>query len=140
MPVTSQNWNLRLTAGADVNAANARETASTSSLAANTGSLLLGKDAGQAVPTSNAPGTAALTRLAINPTNNTAISGTPTASNRFQVIRTGTGDIEINAGRDPQFLNQFATIYGWCNRACGDNDFHRRRFCSAKRIRLSPTK
>jgi hypothetical protein len=115
VPVNSQSWNLRLTSGADVAAANVRQTSTLTSLAANAGSLLLGKDAGQAVPTSSgansAPGTNALTRLAINPSNNTATTGTPTATNRFQVIRTGTGDIEINAGRDVQLLNQFATIY-----------------------------
>jgi len=78
--------------------------------------VLLGKDAGLAIPTSVSPnnispGTEALTRLAINPTNNTATTGTPTASNRFQVIRTGTGNIEIFAAKDVQLLNQFATIY-----------------------------
>jgi filamentous hemagglutinin len=78
-------------------------------------SLLLGKDAGQAVPSSissnTSPGPNALTRLAINPSNNTATTGTPTASNRFQVIRTGTGDISINTAADVELLNQFATIY-----------------------------
>jgi filamentous hemagglutinin len=115
VPVNSQSWNLRLTSGADLNAANFRETRTLNSLASNAGSLLLGKDAGQAIPTTSgvnsAPGNNALTRFAINPTANTATSGTPTVTNRFQVIRTGTGDIEINAGRDVRLLNQFATIY-----------------------------
>lgn len=78
-------------------------------------SLLLGKDAGQALPTStptnNSPGVEALTRLAINPANNTATTGSPTASNRFQVIRSGTGGIDIYAAGDAKLLNQFATIY-----------------------------
>ena len=30
---------------------------------------------------------------------------------RFEIVRTGTGDIEIAAGRDVQLRNQFATIY-----------------------------
>jgi filamentous hemagglutinin family protein len=114
-PVNSQSWNFRLTSGADINAANFRQTVALGSLTPNSGSLLLGKDAGQAIPTSSgansSPGTNALTRLAINPENNIATTGTPTATNRFQVIRTGTGDIEVNAGRDVQLLNQFATIY-----------------------------
>ena len=75
-------------------------------------SLLLGKDAGLAIPSSvggnTTPGLTALTRLAINPTNGTNAS---TTSNRFQVIRTGSGDIDIVAGLDVQLLNQFATIY-----------------------------
>ncbi|MBK8039984.1 MAG: filamentous hemagglutinin family protein [Verrucomicrobiaceae bacterium] len=109
VPVNSQSWNLRLTSGSDVNAANFRNTAALTALGANAGSLLLGKDAGQGTP--NTVGTNATTRLAINNTGNTATSGAPTAANRFQVIRTGTGDIEINAGRDVRLLNQFATIY-----------------------------
>ncbi len=108
LPVNSQSWNYRLSAGADVSATNFRETT-------NPGSLLLGKDAAQAIPTSAgsnpSPGLSALTRLAINPSNNAATTGSPTVSNRFQVIRTGTGDIEISAGQDVQLLNQFATIY-----------------------------
>lgn len=110
VPVNSQSWNYRLTAGADITAASHRAVSTS-----GTGSLLLGKDAGQAIPTSagsnSAPGNDALTRLAINPANNTATSGAPTASNLFQVIRTGTGDIDVSAGQDVQLLNQFATIY-----------------------------
>ena len=32
-------------------------------------------------------------------------------STRFQVIRTGSGDIDISASQDVKLLNQFATIY-----------------------------
>jgi hypothetical protein len=75
-------------------------------------SLLLGKDAGLAIPISNGgnttPGLTALTRLAINPNN---FTGATNGANRFQVIRTGSGDIDIVAGLDVQLLNQFATIY-----------------------------
>jgi filamentous hemagglutinin len=70
-------------------------------------SLVLGKNGGQAIPSSG-PGSTALTRLAINPTNGTNVA---TTSNLFQVIRTGTGDINIFVGKDVQLLNQFATIY-----------------------------
>lgn len=75
-------------------------------------SLLLGKDAGLAIPNSvggnTTPGLTALTRLAINPNN---FTGATNGANRFQVIRTGSGDIDIVAGLDVQLLNQFATIY-----------------------------
>lgn len=112
LPVNVQSWSYRMAAGADFSAVNFREVVALPNLAANTGSLLLGKDAGQAVPnsagTNTSPGENALTRLAINPTNGTNVN---TTSNRFQVIRTGTGDIEIFTGRDVQLLNQFATIY-----------------------------
>ncbi|MCX6840445.1 MAG: filamentous hemagglutinin family protein [Verrucomicrobia bacterium] len=115
LPVNTQSWNYRMAAGADFSAVNFREVTPLAGLGAGTGSLLLGKDAGQAIPATaginSAPGTNALTRLAINPTNNTATTGSPNATNRFQVIRTGTGEIEIFSGRDVQLLNQFATIY-----------------------------
>lgn len=106
LPVNVQSWSYRMAAGADFSAVNFREVRSLETLAANTGSLLLGKDAGQAIPTTL--GDNALTRLVINPTNGTNVN---TTANRFQVIRTGTGDIEIFTGRDVQLLNQFATIY-----------------------------
>ena len=70
-------------------------------------SLLLGKNAVDAIGGNTSGGVNALTRLAINPTGSTAA----TASNFFQVIRTGTGDIDIYASKDVQLLNQFATIY-----------------------------
>lgn len=112
LPRNSQSWNLRLTAGADLSAASARTVTPLDALAGESGSLLLGKNAYQAVPVTIggniSPGLEALTRLAINPSNGTSAT---TTSNRFQVIRTGTGDIEITAGRDVQLLNQFATIY-----------------------------
>ncbi len=109
-PLNTQSWSYRMSAGSDFSSANFRKVLSS-------GSLLLGKDAGLAVPssglnnTNTSPGTEALTRLAINPSNNTATTGTPTASNRFQVIRSGTGNIEIFTGADVRLLNQFATIY-----------------------------
>ncbi len=106
LPVNVQSWSYRMAAGADFSAVNFREVRSLEALAANTGSLLLGKDAGQAVPTTL--GENALTRLVINPANGTNVN---TTANRFQVIRTGTGDIEILTGRDVRLLNQFATIY-----------------------------
>ena len=111
LPENTQSWSMRLTSGADVAAANVRETRALTALGSSSGSLLLGKDAGQARTSVTTSGANALTRLAINPNNSTATTGNPTTSNRFQVIRTGTGDIEINAGRDVQLLNQFATIY-----------------------------
>ncbi|MGV3661870.1 MAG: filamentous hemagglutinin family protein [Prosthecobacter sp.] len=111
LPVNSQSWSYRLAAGSDFTAANFREVSRIEALGANAGSLLLGKDAGQAIPSSAgvnpSPGESALTRLAINPTN----GNTLTTANRFQVIRTGTGNIDVVAGRDVQLLNQFATIY-----------------------------
>ena len=95
LPANAQSWSYRLTAGADFAAADTSRVVPIETLGAGSGSLLLGKNAGTAVPTT--PGLDAQT---------SAIIG-----NRYQVIRTGGGDITIAAGRDVQFLNQFSTIY-----------------------------
>ncbi len=96
----TQSWSYRLVAGADLTAADFRRVLPLAALSANSGSLLLGR---------NAPPLP----LPSNPNS-------PTASSNFrnsiipqfyQVIRTGTGDIDIYAGRDVQLLNPLATIY-----------------------------
>jgi len=94
LPINTQSWSYRLTAGADLSAADYGQVTSLSNLAANTGNLQLGRTS-----------------------TNVAASGSNTATtasviaNRFQVIRTGSGDIDIHTGRSVQLLNQFATIY-----------------------------
>ena len=95
LPATTQSWSYRLTAGADLSAADTSRVLSLEALPAASGSLLLGKNAGTA--SANSPGLSAQTNAVID--------------NRFQVIRTGSGDITIAAGRDVQFLNPFASIY-----------------------------
>lgn len=102
LPANTQSWSYRLTSGADFTAADFRQTQATSALAANAGSILLGKEGGASIASG---GTNALT--------SSVISGFSSAGGRglFQVIRTGSGDIEINAGRSVQLLNQFSTIY-----------------------------
>ncbi|MGH8048617.1 MAG: hypothetical protein ACREKL_15365, partial [Chthoniobacterales bacterium] len=101
LPMNAQSWSYRLAAGADLSAADFHQVRALNSLAAGSGSLLLGKDNGvnssNSNGSANAPGKSALTFFA--------------TQNRFQVIRTGSGDIDISAGRDVQLLNQFATIY-----------------------------
>ena len=94
LPVNEQSWSYRLTAGADLGAASFGEVVSIAGLAADKGSLKLGKT-----------GTNISTSSGVNATTASAIA------NRFQVIRTGSGDIDIHAARDVQLLNQFATIY-----------------------------
>ncbi len=115
-PVNDQSWSFRLTAGSDFSAASFRAVlpgslkpvADGSTVApAPAGSLLLGKDAFNAVGGNSGGDVGALTRLAINPTNNTTTSG----YSYFQVIRTGTGDIDIAVGGDVRLVNQFASIY-----------------------------
>ncbi len=103
LPTNVQSWSFRLAAGADLAAADFRGVLALSELAPGTGSLKLGKDNGANSSDSNdpsfpnSPGDDAITAFALE--------------NRYQVIRTGTGSIDIATGRDIQLLNQFATIY-----------------------------
>lgn len=94
LPANAQSWSYRLTAGADFGAADFHSVQPLTS-GLTSGSLLLGKNGGINAATS--PGSGATTSSAVG--------------NRFQVIRTGTGDIDISARLDVQLLNQFATIY-----------------------------
>ena len=93
LPVNTQSWSYRLVAGADLSAANVRGLRPLDTLPPEKGSLLVGKF----YPANLVFGPDATTASAID--------------NRFQVIRTGTGNIDIAAGRDVQLRNQFATIY-----------------------------
>jgi filamentous hemagglutinin family protein len=96
LPAGSESWSYRLVAGADLGAAAALQVQPLNLLNANTGSLLLGKNA-QAIdpfPVSNQPAQAP----SIIP-------------KYYQTVRTGTGDIDISAGRDIQLLSPLATIY-----------------------------
>ncbi len=102
LPVNSQSWSYRFTAGADLGAADFRQVLPEDALGAGLGSLRLGKDGGTMVTTG---GVNALTANLIGATTPGGGRGL------FQVIRTGSGDIDINAGRSVQLLNQFATIY-----------------------------
>jgi filamentous hemagglutinin len=94
LPANSQSWSLRLTAGADTGAASHRAVRPLASLGAESGILALGKNMGAATATGGANATTA-----------------SLMANNFQVLRTGSGDIEINAGRSVRLLNPFASIY-----------------------------
>lgn len=97
LPANAQSWSYRFTAGADLGAADFRQVLAMSQLAPGKGSLKLGKDSG----------TGAATTANQNGTGGTSA----TVPQWFQVIRTGSGDIDITAGLDIQLLNQIATIY-----------------------------
>lgn len=92
----TRSWTYHLSAGADVNAADYRAVQALSGLTAGKGSLVLG---------SNGTASMALPTAFVNTLRDSII--TP----RYQTIRTGTGDIIINAGRDVQILNPLGTIY-----------------------------
>jgi hypothetical protein len=91
----AQSWSYRITAGADTSAADSSQVLATSALAPNRGSLILGR-----FVLADAPG-----GTGQNASTAAALNG------NYQVIRTGSGDIDIAAGRDIQLRNTFATIY-----------------------------
>ncbi|MCB1203696.1 MAG: filamentous hemagglutinin family protein, partial [Verrucomicrobiae bacterium] len=112
LPTNTQSWSYRLAAGADFSAADTRVVHDPEDLAPGSGMIRLGKNAGSATATG---GSNAQTSSVI--------------ANRFQVIRTGSGDIDIHAGRTVQLLNPFASIYtagtqvAEPNRIFAPNDF-----------------
>ena len=114
LPVNTQSWSYRLSAGADTDASNFRSVLSSNDLdlqQPGKGSVIVGEFY-PAVPNTLATGTAA----GIGTNGQTAdtiriSSSTTNRGNRFEVIRTGTGGITVSAGRDVQLRNPFSTIY-----------------------------
>ncbi|MEO7932814.1 MAG: filamentous hemagglutinin family protein [Chthoniobacterales bacterium] len=94
LPANAQSWTYHLSAGSDLSATDFHQVKSLASLSPNMGSLRLGQD---------------YTRLPNDPENLTLIA--LLEQNVYQVIRTGSGDIDVAVGRDVQLLNPFATIY-----------------------------
>jgi filamentous hemagglutinin family protein len=95
LPANLQSWSYHFSSGADLSSADFRSVLSPGGLAQGKGSFLLGKNAGNAATTGSGA----------NHTTARAIA------NNYQVVRTGSGNISIHAGRDIHLLNQFATIY-----------------------------
>ncbi len=114
LPVNTQSWSYRLTAGSDMGGASSGAVLPLGQLVAGKGSILVGESYAAVPNTSTAVngaiGTLGLTRssLRIFRMNGAAVQDLGT---RYEVIRTGTGDITMNAGRDVQLRNQFATVY-----------------------------
>jgi filamentous hemagglutinin family protein len=94
LPSGTQSWSYELVAGADLAAADVTQVQPLATLGSTSGSLLLGEGSG-ALPTSS---TGNVSRSVIIP-------------QFYQTIRTGTGDIDVRAGCDVQFLSPLATIY-----------------------------
>jgi filamentous hemagglutinin family protein len=110
LPTNLQSWSYRLAAGSDLTSSSHRRTAS-AELLAGKGSVLVGEFYA-AVPNTASTGTGAAigslgqTADTIRISNNDTNRGT-----RFEVVRTGTGDIDVSAARDVQLRNPFSTIY-----------------------------
>ena len=101
LPANAQSWSYRLVAGADLSAADFHQVQSLAALNISNpntdyGSLQLGVYGTGSAP-ANRQGAGALTSDAI--------------AGHYQVIRTGSGDIDIATARNVELRNQFATIY-----------------------------
>ncbi len=97
LPVNRQSWSYRLTAGADLQSANFRDVlpiTGPGAIGEAQGFLDLGKNLGAA-----------------NITGGSAAQTSTLVTSNFQVIRTGSGDIDINTARSLRLLNPFAAIY-----------------------------
>lgn len=117
LPVNLQSWSYRLASGSDLAAADFRSNLGLEALdtmQAGKGSVLVGEFFATAVPNTTTSGTGAgvgrdgqtADTIRINNASNNNDRGT-----RYEVIRTGTGSIEVAAARDVQLRNPFATIY-----------------------------
>lgn len=95
LPANTQSWSYRFAAGADFTAGDTRAVRPLDELGADEGMIRIGKNPSAPVTASGG--------------NNAQTSSVIT--NRFQVVRTGSGDIDITAGRTLQLLNPFASIY-----------------------------
>ena len=94
----SRSWSYRLIAGADLTAADFREVEPWSD-SGNNGSVLIGK-----------PGIVNVAGTVRRPVGSKAVTS-DAVTGYYQVIRTGSGDIDIFAAGDVKLLNQFATVY-----------------------------
>ena len=94
LPANSQSWSFRLTSGADLSASSFRATRPLSDLGTSSGMLELGKNTGAGIASGGA-----------NASTSTLIP------NFYQVIRTGSGNIDIQAGRSFRLRNPFASVY-----------------------------
>lgn len=114
LPLNTQSWSFRLTAGADHTAASGAAVRALGQLGANAGSILVGEfypADPNPINSGTSAGSGAAGQTADNLRFVTSASDSVNRGTRFEVIRTGTGNISLNAGRDVQLRNSFASIY-----------------------------
>jgi hypothetical protein len=109
LPVNTQSWSYSLAAGADLSSANAKTVSNDTSI----GSILIGELHGIRLNDSSDleqdAGIGALGSTANQLRMN--VADPSNEGTRYEVVRTGTGDISVNAAGDVKLRNQFATIY-----------------------------
>jgi filamentous hemagglutinin family protein len=115
LPTNLQSWAYRFAAGSDMASTSHRHTVSADTLDGK-GSILVGEFY-PAVPNTLTSGTSAAidslgqTADTIRIIDTRIARDTTNRGTRYEVVRTGTGDIDIAAARDVQLRNPFSTIY-----------------------------
>jgi hypothetical protein len=135
LPLNTQSWSYRLTSGSDLSGAASTSVLSETALGVGKGSVLVGEfyparmnehTSGSAAGAGLQFGQTADHIRIVDPFNGNDMQQRGT---RYEVIRTGTGDITVTAGAEIQLRNQFASIYtAGAARPAGtrvfaDNDF-----------------
>ncbi len=114
LPLNTQSWSYRLTAGADLSGAATAAVMPAAALASGQGSILVGEfypDILNPYTSGTAAGQGLDGQTADNIRFVTSSRDTTQRGTRYEVVRTGTGDITIHAGNEIQLRNQFASIY-----------------------------
>ena len=110
LPVNLQSWSYRVAAGSDLASTSHRKVAPASSLAGK-GSILVGEFYSTVPNTATSGANAAIGKDGQTADSIRISSTTTDRGTRFEVVRTGTGDIDIAAAKDVQLRNPFSTIY-----------------------------
>ena len=110
LPVNLQSWSYRMAAGSDLTSTSHRKVAPTTSLVGK-GSILVGEFYSTVPNTSTSGANAAIGKDGQTADSIRISSTTSDRGTRYEVVRTGTGDIDIASAKDVQLRNSFATIY-----------------------------
>ena len=110
LPINLQSWGYRFAAGSDMASTSHRSTVSADTLAGK-GSILVGEFYPTVPNTATSGANAAIGKDGQTADSIRISSTTTDRGTRYEVVRTGTGDIDIAAAKDVQLRNPFATIY-----------------------------
>jgi hypothetical protein len=110
LPTNLQSWSYRFAAGSDMASTSHRRTAYAETLAGK-GSILVGEFYSTVPNTSTSGANAAIGKDGQTADSIRISSTTSDRGTRYEVVRTGTGNIDIAAAKDIQLRNPFATIY-----------------------------
>jgi hypothetical protein len=110
LPTNLQSWSYRFAAGSDMASTSHRRTLALDTLAGK-GSILVGEFYSSVPNTTTSGGSAAIGSLGQTADTIRISSTTTNRGTRYEVVRTGTGDIDISAANDVQLRNPFSTIY-----------------------------